>query len=50
MAQAAVAEVVPDRAAAADWVRINAKPGDRVLVKGSHGVRLDELVKDLTSA
>jgi len=50
MAQAAVAEVVPDRAAAADWVRNNAKPGDRVLVKGSHGVRLDELVKELTSA
>ena len=50
MAEAAGAEVVPDRAAAAEWVRRNAVPGDRVLVKGSHGVRLDELVQELTSA
>jgi UDP-N-acetylmuramoyl-tripeptide--D-alanyl-D-alanine ligase len=50
LAEAAGAEVVPDRSAAADWVRSNAQPGDRVLVKASHGVRLDELVKDLTSA
>ena len=50
LAEAAGAEVVPDRAAAADWVRRNAAPGDRVLVKGSHGVRLDELVRELTAA
>jgi len=50
LAEAAGAEVVPDLSAAADWVRVNAKPGDRVLVKASHGVRLDELVKELTSA
>src|SRR5690348_4716272 len=50
LAEAAGADVVPDRAAAADWVRTNAKPGDRVLVKASHGVRLDELVKELTAA
>ena len=49
MAEAASAQVVPDRAAAAQWVRENAKPGDRVLVKASHGVRLDELVKELTT-
>jgi len=50
MAQAAGAEVVPDRAAAAAWVRAHAQPGDRVLVKASHGVRLDELVRELTTA
>jgi UDP-N-acetylmuramoyl-tripeptide--D-alanyl-D-alanine ligase len=50
LAEAAVAEVVPDRAAAAEWVRRNAQPGDVVLVKASHGVRLDELVKELTAA
>src|SRR6266705_1652129 len=41
MAQAAGAELVPDRAAAADWVRRNAAEGDRVLIKASRGVRLD---------
>src|SRR5438128_230905 len=50
MAVAAGAEVVADRAAAVDWVRHNAVPGDRVLVKASHGVRLDELVAELTVA
>ena len=50
MAEAAGAQVVPDRTAAAEWVRSNAQPGDRVLIKGSHGVRLDELVRELTSA
>ncbi len=49
LADAAGAEVVPDREAAADWVRRNAAPGDRVLIKASHGVRLDELVRDLTA-
>jgi UDP-N-acetylmuramoyl-tripeptide--D-alanyl-D-alanine ligase len=49
MAEAGGGEVLPDRAAAADWVRRNAGPGDRVLLKGSHGVRLDELVNELTA-
>ena len=50
MAEAAGAEVVRDRAAAAEWIRRNAAPGDRVLVKASHGVHLDELVTELTAA
>src|SRR5438132_434704 len=50
MAEAAGAEVVPDRAAAGEWVRRTAAPGDRVLVKASHGVKLDELVKELTAS
>jgi UDP-N-acetylmuramoyl-tripeptide--D-alanyl-D-alanine ligase len=49
MAEAAGAELVADRAAAAEWVRRSARAGDRVLVKASHGVRLDELVRELTS-
>ena len=49
MADAAGAQVVADRAAAAEWVRQKAQPGDRVLVKASHGVHLDELVKELTT-
>jgi len=47
-AEAAAADIVPDRAAAVAWVRKNAREGDRVLVKGSHGVHLDEVVKELT--
>ena len=50
MAEAGGGDVVADRAAAAAWVRSHAGRGDRVLVKGSHGVRLDELVNELTSA
>jgi UDP-N-acetylmuramoyl-tripeptide--D-alanyl-D-alanine ligase len=49
MAEAAGAAVVADRAAAAAWVREQAQPGDRVLIKASHGVRLDELVNELIS-
>jgi UDP-N-acetylmuramoyl-tripeptide--D-alanyl-D-alanine ligase len=49
MAESAGAELVPDRAAAAEWVRRNAREGDRVLVKASHGIRLDELVRELTT-
>ena len=50
LAESAGAELVADRRAAADWVRRNAHEGDRVLVKASHGVRLDEVVKELTQA
>jgi UDP-N-acetylmuramoyl-tripeptide--D-alanyl-D-alanine ligase len=48
LAESAGAEIVPDRAAAVIWVRKNAREGDRVLVKGSHGIHLDEVVKELT--
>ncbi|MGH7776015.1 MAG: UDP-N-acetylmuramoyl-tripeptide--D-alanyl-D-alanine ligase [Candidatus Dormibacterales bacterium] len=47
LAAAAGAEVVPDRAAAAAWVAEHARPGDTVLVKASHGLGLDELVRSL---
>jgi UDP-N-acetylmuramoyl-tripeptide--D-alanyl-D-alanine ligase len=49
LAESAGAELVPDRPAAADWVRRNARDGDRVLVKASHGVHLEEVVRELTS-
>jgi UDP-N-acetylmuramoyl-tripeptide--D-alanyl-D-alanine ligase len=48
LAESARAELVPDRPAAVEWVHRNAREGDRVLVKGSHGVGLDEVVKELT--
>jgi UDP-N-acetylmuramoyl-tripeptide--D-alanyl-D-alanine ligase len=47
LAEAARADIVPDRAAAVAWVRKNARAGDRVLVKGSHGLGLDEVVTEL---
>ncbi len=49
LAESAGAELVPDGAAAAAWVRRNAAEGDRVLVKASHGARLDEVVRELTA-
>lgn len=49
LAESAGAQLVPDRKAAADWVRRNARAGDRVLVKASHGVHLDEVVRELTT-
>jgi len=48
LAEAAHAEVVPDNPAAAEWVRRHANRGDRVLVKGSHSRRLEEVVAGLT--
>jgi UDP-N-acetylmuramoyl-tripeptide--D-alanyl-D-alanine ligase len=47
LAEAAEAELVPDKAAAVQWVRRKARPGDRVLVKASHSRRLDEVVAEL---
>jgi UDP-N-acetylmuramoyl-tripeptide--D-alanyl-D-alanine ligase len=48
LAEAAGAEIVADRAAAAAWVKQHAIKGDRVLVKASHSLRLDQLVEELT--
>jgi len=48
LAEAAGAHVVPDRAAAGEWVREVAHEGDRVLIKASHSLRLDQLVDELT--
>jgi UDP-N-acetylmuramoyl-tripeptide--D-alanyl-D-alanine ligase len=50
MAESAGAELVADKPAAMDWVRRNAREGDRVLIKASRGVRLDEVVRELTQA
>jgi UDP-N-acetylmuramoyl-tripeptide--D-alanyl-D-alanine ligase len=50
MAESADAELVPDKQAAARWVREHAEPGSLVLVKASHGLALDELVRDLLAA
>jgi UDP-N-acetylmuramoyl-tripeptide--D-alanyl-D-alanine ligase len=49
LAEAAHAELVADRSAAADWVRRHARRGDSVLIKASHGVHLEELVQALTA-
>jgi UDP-N-acetylmuramoyl-tripeptide--D-alanyl-D-alanine ligase len=49
LAQAAGAELLPDRQAAARWVRDVAGDGDVVLIKGSHGVALHEVVRDLVA-
>jgi UDP-N-acetylmuramoyl-tripeptide--D-alanyl-D-alanine ligase len=48
LAESARADIVPDRAAAVAWVKQNARAGDRVLVKASHSLRLDQLVEELT--
>jgi UDP-N-acetylmuramyl pentapeptide synthase len=50
LAESAGAELVATRPAARDWVRRNAREGDRVLVKGSHSTHLDEVVRELTEA
>jgi UDP-N-acetylmuramoyl-tripeptide--D-alanyl-D-alanine ligase len=47
LAEAAGADIVPDHAAAVAWVRKRARQGDRVLVKGSHGIHLHEVVTEL---
>ena len=48
LAESAGAAIVPDRAAAVAWVKQHAQKGDRVLVKASHSLRLDQLVEELT--
>ena len=50
LAEAARADLVPDNGAAIAWVREHAREGDRVLIKGSHGRHLEEVVGGLTSA
>ena len=50
LAESAGAELVAGRPAARDWVRRNAREGDRVLVKGSRSTHLDEVVRELTEA
>jgi UDP-N-acetylmuramoyl-tripeptide--D-alanyl-D-alanine ligase len=50
LAESAGAELVASRPAARDWVRRNAREGDRVLIKGSHSTHLDEVVRELTEA
>ena len=47
LADAAGGVLVPDKPAAARWVREQAGSGDLVLVKASHGVALEEVVADL---
>jgi UDP-N-acetylmuramoyl-tripeptide--D-alanyl-D-alanine ligase len=49
LAESAGGDLVPDRASAVEWVRRKAKPGDRVLVKASHGLHLEEVVRELTA-
>jgi len=50
LAQAAGAVLVPDKPAVVRWARDNARPGDVVLVKASHGVGLQEVVRELVAA
>jgi UDP-N-acetylmuramyl pentapeptide synthase len=50
LAEAANGSLVRDKQAAARWVREQAAPGSLVLVKASHGLALDELVRDLAAA
>jgi UDP-N-acetylmuramoyl-tripeptide--D-alanyl-D-alanine ligase len=47
LAEAAGATLVADKPAAARWARGEARPGDLVLVKASHGVGLEDVVAEL---
>jgi UDP-N-acetylmuramoyl-tripeptide--D-alanyl-D-alanine ligase len=47
LAEAAHAEMVADKPAAARWVKAQAQAGDVVLVKASHGVGLEDVVAEL---
>src|SRR6266853_518899 len=48
LADASDAHLVPDKEAAVTWVKNSARRGDHVLIKASHSVGLDEVVKELT--
>src|SRR5258706_4893883 len=48
LAESAHAELLADNRAAAEWVRQRARPGDTVLIKGSHSRHLEEVVAELT--
>ena len=50
LAEAAGADLVPDKPAAARWVKERAGEGDLVLVKASHGVALEDVVSELMSS
>jgi UDP-N-acetylmuramoyl-tripeptide--D-alanyl-D-alanine ligase len=47
LAEAAGADLVPDKPAAVRWVKERAGEGDLVLVKASHGVALEDVVGEL---
>jgi UDP-N-acetylmuramoyl-tripeptide--D-alanyl-D-alanine ligase len=47
LAEAARGELLGDRLEALRWLREAVRPGDLVLVKGSHGAALHEVVNDL---
>ncbi len=47
LAGAADGELLAGRDAAVKWIRAQARPGDVVLVKASHGIALDEVVRSL---
>jgi UDP-N-acetylmuramoyl-tripeptide--D-alanyl-D-alanine ligase len=47
LAEAASADLLPDREAGRAWVRETAAPGDVVLVKASNGVALHQVVREL---
>jgi UDP-N-acetylmuramoyl-tripeptide--D-alanyl-D-alanine ligase len=50
LAESAGGTLVADRDAALAWLEAEARPGDTVLVKASHGVHLDELVARLMAS
>ncbi len=50
LAEAAGADLVADAESAAAWARDRARPGSIVLVKASHGVHLEEVVRRLVEA
>jgi UDP-N-acetylmuramoyl-tripeptide--D-alanyl-D-alanine ligase len=50
LAESSRGELVPDREGAMRWVRHTARPGDRVLIKGSHSLHLEKVVEGLTAS
>ena len=47
LAEASAGDLLPDKPAAVRWAHAQARPGDVVLLKASHGVGLDEVVREL---